>query len=119
MPRMLANATAEVKRTLGYLGNGPMLGLGHRFGPNPAAFGVEGLGGQFAFCDRTSQIGVGYVRNDLAVADVLQPTLTKTLYRCARELGVPVYTPGRIPWHKAVLDSAAGAYSRRKLAVRA
>jgi CubicO group peptidase (beta-lactamase class C family) len=118
MPRMLAKAAAGVPRTLGYLGNGPMPGLGHRFGPNPDAYGAEGLGGQFAFCDPDSSIAVGYVRSDLAVIDVLQPRLTNVLYECARRLGHRVHTPPPTPRLRGFVESAAGAYLRRKVGVR-
>lgn len=118
MPRMLANASAGVPRTLGYLGNGAMPGLGHRFGPNPLAYGAEGLGGQFAFCDPESRISVGYVRSDLAVLDVLQPQLTNQLYACAQALGHPVHTPEPTPRFRALAEHMAGAYFRRRVAVR-
>jgi CubicO group peptidase (beta-lactamase class C family) len=118
MPRMLASKAAPVPRTLGYLGNGPMAGLGWRFGPNPGAYGVEGLGGQFAFCDPDSRIAVGYVRSELAVVDVLQPALTNALYDCARALGHDVHTPAATPRVKAMVHSAAGAFLRRRVAVR-
>jgi CubicO group peptidase (beta-lactamase class C family) len=119
MPRMLAKAAAGVPRTLGYLGNGAMPGLGHRFGPNPAAYGAEGLGGQFAFCDIDSDIAVGFVRSDLAVVDDLQPHLTNVLYDCARKLGHPVPAAKPTPKVRGLVESAAGAYLRRKVAVRA
>lgn len=119
LPKFLAKAAAAgVPRTFGSMGNGAMPGLGHRFGPNPSAYGVEGLGGQFAFADATSGIAVGYVRNDLAVMDVVQPTLTKVLYDCARELGHPVFVSPPTPRLRGLVESAAGAYLRRKVAVR-
>jgi CubicO group peptidase (beta-lactamase class C family) len=118
LPRMLANKDAPVPRTLGYLGNGAMPGLGHRFGPNPDAYGAEGLGGQFAFADPRSRIGVGYVRNDLAHIDVLQPHLTSVLYACAAKLGHDVYVPEAPSLTKRVVGRAAGALLRRAVAVR-
>ena len=118
MPRMLAGKEPLVPRTLGYLGNGVMAGLGHRFGPNPDAFGAEGLGGQFAFCDRQSRISVGYVRSDLAMIDVLQPTLTPLVYECAARLGHDVYVPEPVGLAKKVVGRAAGALLRRRVAVR-
>jgi len=114
LPRMMADKDAPVPRTLGYLGNGTMPGLGHRFGPHPDAFGVEGLGGQFAFCDRLNRIAVGYVRSDLALVDVLQPTLTPLVYRCAARLGKDVYV-ARAP---GLTKRVAGALLRRAVAVR-
>jgi CubicO group peptidase (beta-lactamase class C family) len=119
MPRMLAAKAAPVPRTLGYLGNGAMVGLGPRFGPNPDAFGVEGLGGQFAFCDPESRVAVGYVRSDLAVVDVLQVELTRALYSCARALGHQVHTPAPPSRLRAALQGTARAYLRRKVAVPA
>ncbi|MDP9182846.1 MAG: beta-lactamase family protein [Actinomycetota bacterium] len=118
LPRMLAGKEASVPRTLGYLGNGAMPGLGHRFGPNPDAFGAEGLGGQFAFCDRRSRIAVGYVRSDLAMIDVLQPTLTPLVYECASRLGHDVYVPAPVGLPKRLVGRAAGALLRRRVAVR-
>jgi CubicO group peptidase (beta-lactamase class C family) len=112
LPRMMAGKEQPVPRTTGYLGNGAMPGLGHRFGPRPDAFGVEGLGGQFGFCDRSGGIAVGYVRSDLALVDVLQPTVTRELYRCAAELGHDVQVgprPSRVQ----------GALVRRTMAARA
>jgi CubicO group peptidase (beta-lactamase class C family) len=114
LPRMMAGKDAAVPRTLGYLGNGAMPGLGHRFGPNPDAFGAEGMGGQFGFCDRRSRIAVGYVRSDLAVIDVLQPTLTNVLYECAARLGHDVH-PAPAP---KLSQKVAGAVLRRLVAVR-
>jgi hypothetical protein len=96
-----------------------MAGLGSRFGPNPDAYGVEGLGGQFGFCDRQSRIAVGYVRSDLAVLDVLQPALTEALYACARKLGHDVVRPPPVSRGRALLDRGVGAYLRRKVAVPA
>jgi CubicO group peptidase (beta-lactamase class C family) len=119
MPKMLGNKQAPVPRTLGYLGNGSLGPLGHRFGPNPAAYGAEGLGGQFAFSDRQSRISVGYVRSDLAVVDVLQSQLTAALYRCARANGYDVFTPVPTPRLKAAATGVAGNLLRRKLAVPA
>jgi len=118
IPRLLGRASAPVTRTLGYLGNGPMPGLGHRFGPNPAAYGVEGLGGQYGFCDPAGRIAVGSVRSDLAIMEVLQPTVTNALYDCARHLGHSVFTPPPRSWAKALAHGATGALVRRKMAVR-
>jgi len=114
MPRVLAGKEAPVARTLGYLGNVAMPGLGRRFGPNPDAYGVEGLGGQFGFCDPAGNVSVGYVRSDCAVIDVLQPVLTNTLYACARRLGHDVQVVPR----SSLAHRAAGAYLRRRVAVR-
>lgn len=114
LPRMMAPKDAGVPRTLGYLGNGPMPGLGHRFGPNPDAFGAEGLGGQFGFADPHGRVSVGYVRSDLAVVDVLQPTLTNALYRCAAALGHEVHPVPAMGLTKRL----TGAFLRRAVAVR-
>jgi CubicO group peptidase (beta-lactamase class C family) len=105
-------------RTIAHLGNTSMLGLGNRFGPNPAAYGAEGLGGQFGFCDPHADISVGYVRSELAFMDVLQPTLTRELYRCAEALGHEVSLVRRSQVRR-LADRALGAFARRKLAVPA
>ena len=118
LPKILADKEAPVPRTLGYLGNGVMPGLGHRFGPNPDAFGAEGLGGQFGFCDPRSRISIGYVRSDLALIDVLQPQLTPIVYDCAAKLGHDVFVAPAPGFAKKTLDRAAGALLRRKVAVR-
>ncbi len=112
LPRMLADKETPVPRTFGHLGNGPMPGLGHRFGPNPDAFGAEGLGGQFGFCDRDARIAVGYVRSDLALVDVLQPTVTRELYRCAQQLGHDVTVAPSV-------SRVSGALVRRLMATKA
>jgi CubicO group peptidase (beta-lactamase class C family) len=93
-----------------------MLGLGNRFGPTPGAYGAEGLGGQFGFCDPQADISVGFVRSELAVVDVLQPTLTRELYRCAEALGHEVSLVRR-SHVRQLADRALGAFARRTLAV--
>ena len=103
-------------RTLGYLGNGGIPGLGHRFGPNPSSFGAEGLGGQYGFCDPDANIAVGYVRSELAAFDVLQATLTRELYRCAVANGHVVTGPKRSLGKRAT-DTAFAALARRWIAV--
>jgi CubicO group peptidase (beta-lactamase class C family) len=93
MPRLLRQ-DAGVPRTLGYLGNGGAPGLPRRFGPNPRAYGAEGLGGQFAFCDPANRLAVGYVRSDCVAIDLFQGRLTQEVYRCASRLGLlPVVPP--------------------------
>ncbi len=117
--RMTARlANTPVPRTLGHLGNSAMPGLGRRFGPNMNAFGAEGLGGQFGFCDLDANIAVGYVRSELAFLDVLQPTLTRELYRCARAKGVRV-TEEKRSLTQRLGDAVIGTYTRRRLAVPA
>ena len=103
-------------RTIGHIGNMSMLGLGQRFGPNPNAYGAEGLGGQFGFCDPRANIAVGYVRSELAFLDVLQPALTNELYTCAQALGVEV-TVDRRSSVRRLGDAAIATYARRRLAV--
>ena len=112
-----ARADTRCHARSGHLGNGAMPGLGNRFGPNPNAFGAEGLGGQFGFCDRQPDIAVGYVRSELAAFDVLQAQLTRELYRCAAAQG----SRGD---HREVFAAvsgssiaALGAYVRRRFAV--
>lgn len=93
-PRLAAGmAKAPVPRTIGYLGNSMVPGLGGRFGPNPEAYGAEGLGGQYGYCDASSKIAVGYVRSELALQDVLQSALTSKVYACARAQGHDVFQP--------------------------
>ena len=95
-----------------------MLGLGNRFGPNPASYGAEGLGGQFGFCDPQADISIGFVRSELAFMDVLQPTLTRELYHCAEALGHEVNRVRRSRVRR-LADRALGAFARRTLAVPA
>jgi CubicO group peptidase (beta-lactamase class C family) len=117
-PRLLAGLTkAPVPRTVGYLGNSPIPGIGGRFGPNLAAFGAEGLGGQYGYCDRQSNIAVGFVRNDLAVLDVLQSTLTNVVYDCAHRLGHDVFVTPTPPRPRRYVNRALGAYVRSHVAV--
>ncbi|HEX3898129.1 MAG TPA: serine hydrolase domain-containing protein [Mycobacteriales bacterium] len=120
VPRLLRGiAKAPLPRTLGYLGNTAIPGIGYRFGPNPEAFGAEGLGGQFGFCDRQSNIAVGFVRSELAVIDVLQAGMTNVLYDCARHAGLDVYTPPKKSLPGRAGDRALGGYMRRRVAVPA
>jgi CubicO group peptidase (beta-lactamase class C family) len=120
VPRLLAGiAKAPAPRTLGYLGNTPIPGLGGRFGPNPEAFGGEGLGGQYGFCDRQSNISVGFIRSELAVIDVLHIALTNAVYDSARALGHDVYTPPKQAFPKRLANRALGNYMRRRVAVPA
>jgi CubicO group peptidase (beta-lactamase class C family) len=120
VPRLLAGlAKAPAPRTLGYLGNTPIPGIGHRFGPNPEAFGAEGLGGQYGYCDRKSNISVGYIRSELAVIDILQPTVTNVVYECARALGHDVYKPPRQQPGQAIANRMLGRYMRKRVAVPA
>jgi CubicO group peptidase (beta-lactamase class C family) len=120
VPRLAAGMTrGRTPRTLGYLGNAATPGLGHRFGPNPDAFGAEGLGGQEGYCDRQSNIAVGFVRSELAVIDVLQSRLTDLVYECARAQGHDVYEPPRVPRWKAAALGVLGSQLRRRIAVPA
>ncbi len=115
--RVLARlGDTPVPRTLGHLGNGEIPGLGHRFGPNPNAYGAEGLGGQYGFCDPDANIAVGYVRSELAAVDLLQAGLTAELYRCAARNGRAVTIVKSSPL-KRVLGAAIAAFARRKIAV--
>lgn len=105
-----------VARTLGHLGNSGLPGLGNKFGPNPNAYGAEGLGGQYGFCDPDAKIAVGYVRSELAAFDVLQATLTGELYRCAAATGRTVTLVKSSPW-KRTANAAVAAYAWRRIAV--
>ena len=118
VPRLASGLTSgKTPRTLGYLGNQAIPGLASRFGPNPDAFGVEGLGGQYGYCDPQSNIAVGFVRNDLAMLEVLQPRLTAAVYDCARVLGHDVFVPPPVPRWKAAVLGAVGSQLRRRVAV--
>jgi CubicO group peptidase (beta-lactamase class C family) len=120
VPRLLAGiAKAPAPRTLGYLGNAPIPGLGGRFGPNPEAFGGEGLGGQYGFCDRASNISIGFIRSELAVIDVLHIALTNAVYDCARALGHDVYVPPKQRLAGRLAGHALGRYMRKRVAVPA
>ncbi len=112
--RLAAGITkAKTPRTLGFIGNVALPGLPSRFGPNPDAYGAEGLGGQYGYCDRRSRIAIGFVRNDLAMLEVLQPQLTAEVYRCAKKLGHDVYVAPPVPRWKAAL----GAQLRKRVQV--
>ena len=116
VPRVASGMTkGRTPRTLGYIGNVALPGLPGRFGPNPEAYGAEGMGGQYGFCDRRSRIAVGFVRNDLAMVEVLQPQLTEMVYTCAKRLGHDVYVAPPVPRWKAAL----GHQLRKRLAVPA
>jgi CubicO group peptidase (beta-lactamase class C family) len=109
MSRRRASKLAEVPRTFAYLGNSATPGIGYRFGPNPAAIGAEGLGGQHGWFDTHSRVAVGYVRSHHTPIDVLQPELDRLLYACARELGHDVFAPPP----RRLLDRTAGIMARR------
>jgi CubicO group peptidase (beta-lactamase class C family) len=104
-----AKRLAKISRTKGFLGNASIPGLGPRFGPNPDAFGAEGLGGQHGWCDVRSRIAVGYVRSQHAFVDGAQAHLDSLLYSCARAAGHDVFQPAR----PSVVSRALGAYTRR------
>lgn len=108
-----AKRMAKVTRTKGFLGNAAMPGLGPRFGPNPDAFGAEGLGGQHGWCDVRSRIAVGYIRSQHAYVDGVQADLDALLYACARDAGHDVHEPAR----RSLTSRALSGYTRR-LALR-
>jgi hypothetical protein len=60
----------------------------------------------------------GPVRSELTVIDVLQPTLTRELYRCAAALGHEVSLVRRSHVRR-LAARALGAHARRRLAVPA
>ncbi|MCU1594185.1 MAG: beta-lactamase [Frankiales bacterium] len=115
----LASALTKGKtpRTVGHLGNMAMPGIGARFGPNPKAYGAEGLGGQEGFCDVESGIAVGFVRSDLAMMDTFQPAVTNVLYECARKQGRSVFVPPAVPRWKAPAVRALGTFMRKRIGV--
>jgi CubicO group peptidase (beta-lactamase class C family) len=69
-----------VARTLGYLVNIKLPRELPHFGPNPAAYGAEGAGGQISFCDPAAGIAVGFVRSELAGSPTTAARLVKELY---------------------------------------
>ena len=73
----------KVRRGMGYMLNPGRNGLGAYFGPNPAAFGHDGAGGQVSFADVENVVSVGYVRNHLATKDTISPLLIDAVYKCA------------------------------------
>jgi CubicO group peptidase (beta-lactamase class C family) len=108
-------AVEPAPRTLGYIGNISRAGAGCRFGPNPDAYGSEGLGGQYGYCDPKSRIAVGFIRSEMAVFEVLQPRVTSVLYDCARRLGHDVVSAPR----QSALGAVFGNAVRRAVAVPA
>lgn len=72
-----------VRRSLGYVLNPHMPGERPRFGPNPEAFGHDGLGGQIAFCDSDAKVAVGFLRSELSPSSRFSTKLVAALYRCA------------------------------------
>lgn len=102
-------------RTLGYIGNITRPGAGGRFGPNPDAYGAEGLGGQYGYCDPRSNIAIGFVRSEMAVFEILQPRMTTVLYECAARLGHDVHIARR----PSLVSRAVGSAVRRAVAVPA
>ncbi len=108
-------AVEPAPRTLGYIGNISRIGAGRRFGPNPDAYGSEGLGGQYAYCDPQSNIAVGFIRSEMAVFEVLQPRVTAVVYECAARLGHDVFSPPR----ESAVSRMVGAAVRRVVAVPA
>jgi CubicO group peptidase (beta-lactamase class C family) len=115
-PLLLRKAAgAEEPRAMGYLGNAVGSAPTPMMGPNPASFGVAGLGGQVAFCDQQHGIAAAYIRNDLALIDVFSADLTAELYKCAAAEGaVPaaVLTTSGSRVQRAV-GRAGAAYLRR------
>ena len=89
LPLLFRKATAApAPIALGYLGNAVGSAPLAMMGPNPAAFGVAGLGGQVAFCDQQHGIAAAFVRSDLALLDTLSADLNACLYQCAARQGV-------------------------------
>jgi CubicO group peptidase (beta-lactamase class C family) len=74
---------------LGYTRESPAVvpGLPRQHGPNDEAFGHMGAGGQVAFADPTTGIGVGFVRNHLEfqALPLMGASLVAALYECRRE----------------------------------
>lgn len=57
-----------------------------RFGPNPRAFGHDGLGGQIAFCDPDARVAVGFLRSELTASSRFSTKLIDAVYRCETAL---------------------------------
>lgn len=113
---LLAKLAVEpAPRTLGYIGNISRPGAGYRFGPNPDAYGSEGLGGQYGYCDPRSNVSVGFIRSEMAVFEVLQPRVTTVVYECAARLGHDVFSAPR----QSALSRTIGNAVRRAVAVPA
>lgn len=58
------------------------VGEGLMWGPNDAAFGTNGAGGQIGFADPTDRVGVGFVRSHLSATSPLGGRLVDSLYEC-------------------------------------
>jgi hypothetical protein len=118
VPKLASGMTkGKTPRTVGHLGNMSIPGIGSRFGPNPKAYGAEGLGGQEGFCDVESGIAVGFVRSDLAMLDTFQPTVTNVLYECARRQDPEVYPVPAASGVKGLALRQVGKYVRRRVGV--
>jgi CubicO group peptidase (beta-lactamase class C family) len=78
-----------VRRTAGFLLNPRMGKEPPHFGPNPAAFGHDGAGGQIAFCDVEPQVSVGFVRNAMTSSSAYSTSVISRLYECARAHPAP------------------------------
>ena len=79
-----------VRRSLGYLINPSLPGSPPSFGPNPAAFGHDGAGGQIAFCDPDRGVAVGFVRNYMTSSSRFSTGLINTVYDCAGRTLAPL-----------------------------
>jgi CubicO group peptidase (beta-lactamase class C family) len=75
--------SAPVRRSLGYLLNPAMRAERPRFGPNPAAFGHDGAGGQVGFADLDNRVAVGFVRSHLTSSSKFSARLIGAVYQAA------------------------------------
>jgi CubicO group peptidase (beta-lactamase class C family) len=67
---------------LGFALAAPESGDTVAWGPHDEAFGHPGHGGQIAFGDPVSRVGIGFVRSHLSLTSPLGPRLVDALYAC-------------------------------------
>ncbi|HWB65645.1 MAG TPA: serine hydrolase domain-containing protein [Mycobacteriales bacterium] len=73
---------SKLGRTVGYLTNHPPGKLAKGFGPNDAAVGSEGAGGQVAFADPVRRVSAGFVRSQLWPNRKASDHVVAALYKC-------------------------------------
>ena len=72
-----------LSRGLGYNRNVSLIpGRPPAFGPNAAAVGHSGIGGQVGFADPVAKVGSAFVRSHYTTFPALPLLLTNTLYQC-------------------------------------
>jgi CubicO group peptidase (beta-lactamase class C family) len=78
-----------VRRSAGFLINPKTGKEPYHFGPNPAAFGHDGAGGQIAFCDLENHVSAGFVRNAMTSSAAYSTKVINRLYECVRDHPIP------------------------------